>query len=407
MFNEGTMTMKNIAVFTGTRAEYGILYPLLKALDAHAELNLQLIVSAMHLSPEFGCTVKDIVNDGFEIAEEVEMLLSSNTAVGCAKSVGVGMISFADSLNRLRPDILVVLGDRFEALAIAQTAMLLTIPVAHLHGGEITKGAKDDAIRHAITKLSNLHFTANQAYSNRVIQLGEAPESVHCVGSLGLENITKCSSLLSKSELQQQLNFDLGEKYFLLTYHSATLAEENPVTTFKAIFAALAKYPAYKILVTYPNADEGGRDIISLIMQLAEQFPERIVAIPTLGFLKYFSALKYAAAVIGNSSSGIIEVPAFNIPSINIGQRQQGRMAAASVIHCSAKQTDIEDALQRVDDGDVDLTGSNPYALPLSNKYKAQFTSDRIVELLLAGKFSTQKSFYDLPFSVESSQKAE
>ncbi len=399
--------MKNIAVFTGTRAEYGILYPLLKVLDVHAELNLQLIVSAMHLSPEFGCSVNDIVNDGFEIAEEVEMLLSSNTAVGCAKSVGVGMISFADCLNRLRPDILVVLGDRFEALAIAQTAMLLNIPIAHLHGGEITKGAKDDAIRHAITKLSNLHFTANQSYSNRVIQLGEPPESVHCVGSLGLENITKCTSLLSKSELQQQLNFDLGEKYFLLTYHSATLAEENPVTTFKAIFSALAKYPAYKIIVTYPNADEGGRDIISLIEQLAEQIPERIVAIPTLGFLKYFSAVKYATAVIGNSSSGIIEVPAFNIPSIDIGQRQQGRMAAASVIHCSATQSDIEYALQRVDDGDVDLTGSNPYALPMSNKHKVQFTSDRIVELLLAGKFSTQKSFYDLPLSAESSQRAE
>lgn len=401
------MIMKNIAVFTGTRAEYGILHPLLKAIDAHTQLDLQLIVSAMHLSPEFGCTVNDIINDGFEIAEKIEILLSSNTAVGCAKSVGVGMISFADSLNRLSPDILLVLGDRFEALAIAQTAMLLNIPIAHLHGGEITEGAKDDAIRHAITKLSNLHFTANQAYSNRVIQLGESPSSVHCVGSLGLENITKHTSLLSKAELQKQLDFDLGEQYVLLTYHSATLAEENPVNSIKNIFAALAKYPTYKVIVTYPNADEGGRDIIHVLEQIAEQAPDRIIAIPTLGFLKYFSALKYAAAVIGNSSSGIIEVPAFNIPSINVGQRQQGRMAAASVIHCSVAQADIEYALQRVDDGNVDLTGSNPYALPVNSKSKTQCTSDRIVDLLIAGNFSTQKSFYDLPIITEDRQHAE
>ena len=384
--------MKKIAVFTGTRAEYGILFPLLKAIKAHSELNLQLMVAGMHLSPEFGNSVTDIVNDGFVVDEKIEMLLSSNTPVGCAKSVGIGIIG----LQRLTPDVLVVLGDRFEALAVVQTAMLLNIPVAHIHGGEITQGAKDDAIRHAITKLSTVHFTANQAYRQRVIQLGEAPDTVHCVGSLGLENITKHHTFLSKTELQAQLGFDLGEKYFLLTYHSATLADEPPLASFNAIIAALEKYPHHQLIITYPNADDGGREIIKQIECLAGQFPERILAIPTLGFLKYFSAVKYAAAVIGNSSSGIIEVPAFNVPSINIGQRQAGRMAANSIIHCTVQQSDIEQALKRVDQGQVNLSGDNPYALTGNNNQPELTTSERIVQVLVEGTFSTQKSFYDL-----------
>lgn len=388
--------MKNIAVFTGTRAEYGILFPLLKAIKAHSKLNLQLMVSGMHLSPEFGNSVTDIINDGFVVNEKVEMLLSSNTPVGCAKSVGLGIIGFADSLQRLAPDVLVVLGDRFEALAVVQTAMLLNIPVAHIHGGEITQGAKDDAIRHAITKLSTVHFTANQAYRQRVIQLGEAPDTVHCVGSLGLENITKHNTFLSKTELQAQLGFDLGEKYFLLTYHSATLADEPPLASFNAIIAALENYPHHQLIITYPNADDGGREIIKKIEQLAEQFPARILAIPTLGFLKYFSAVKYAAAVIGNSSSGIIEVPAFGVPSINIGQRQAGRMAASSVVHCSVQQDDIGQALRQVDEGQVNLAGDNPYALPSNDRASELTTSARIVQILDKETFSTQKSFYDL-----------
>ncbi|MBA6264341.1 UDP-N-acetylglucosamine 2-epimerase [Colwellia sp. Bg11-12] len=395
--------MKKIAVFTGTRAEYGILGPLLSKIKHDEQLTLQILVSAMHLSPEFGLSKSLIINDGYHIDEEVEMLLSSDTASGCAKSVGLGVIGFADALKRLSPDVLVVLGDRFEALAVVQTAMLMNIPIAHLHGGEITEGAKDDAIRHAITKLSNLHFTANEAYRQRVIQMGEAPESVFNVGALGLENITLKKSFLSKKALQASLGFDLKTHYFVVTYHSVTLANEDPVETCQNILAALESFVDHQVIITYPNADDGGRKIISFLNEYANKHKSRVLLIPTLGLDRFLSAVKYATAVIGNSSSGIIEVPSLGVPTINIGQRQQGRMSAHSVIHCGVKQTDITNAIKDVFAGKVDLYGLNPYASVNSTPGKtALSTSDMILDKIKRFNFSTIKHFYDLPVAMKS-----
>jgi UDP-N-acetylglucosamine 2-epimerase (non-hydrolysing) len=382
--------MRKIAVFTGTRAEYGLLYWLLKDIQADAELKLQLLVTGMHLSPEFGCTYQQIEKDGFTIDEKVEILLSSDTPVGVAKSMGLGVLGFTDALNRLKPDMLVILGDRFEALAAAQTAMLLRIPIVHLHGGEITEGAYDDAIRHAITKLSHIHCTSTDEYRNRVIQLGEAPERVKNVGAIGLDHLSR-SKLMTISELSQSLNFSLNKPYILVTYHPVTLAEEDPESSFQALIGALNEFPEHQIILTYPNADDGGRKIIPLLESYASKNPKRILAIKSLGQIRYLSAVKHAAAVVGNSSSGIIEVPSFDVATIDIGMRQKGRLAAKSVIHCSANQSDIAIAIQN--------GISKKYKVEneaIVNPYGSGDASGQIIKLLKEYKESTFKSFYDL-----------
>ncbi|OCH57400.1 UDP-N-acetyl-D-glucosamine 2-epimerase, UDP-hydrolysing, partial [Vibrio cyclitrophicus] len=323
-------THKKVAVFTGTRAEYGLLFWLLKDIQSDPDLTLQLLVSGMHLSPEFGDTYKHIEKDGFQIDEKIEILLSSDSPVGTAKSMGLGVLGFADALSRLAPDVLVILGDRFEALAAAQTAMILRIPIIHLHGGEITEGAYDDAIRHAITKLSYLHGTSTDEYRNRVIQLGESPERVKNVGAIGLDHLNR-GSFMTISELSESLNFDLTGPYFVVTYHPVTLGDESPEDSFQALLDALDEYPNHQIILTYPNADDGGRRIIPMLEAYAAKQPSRVLAIPSLGQIRYLSSVKHAAAVIGNSSSGIIEVPAFDVPTVNIGSRQKGRLAAKSV----------------------------------------------------------------------------
>lgn len=382
--------MLNVTVFTGTRSEYGLLYWLLKDIQSDPELKLQLIVSAMHLSPEFGYTKEHIELDGFVIDETVEMLLSSSSKVGCAKSVGLGIIGYADSLQRLKPDIIIVLGDRFEALAIAQTAMFMDIPIAHLHGGEITEGAKDDAIRHAVTKLSNLHFTSTQAYQNRVIQLGEAPDSVFNVGALGLEHINR-SELMTKSELEGSIHFKLTEKYFLVTYHSVTLIDEDPIKTVEGLLLALDHYKHYQLIITYPNADDGGREIILLLEQYAKENPKRVFLSKSLGFKRYLSAVKYATAVIGNSSSGIIEVPAFGVPTINIGSRQQGRLSANSVVHCATYSDAISMAINTVIQEDFLKRIS-----PIVNPYGMGNSSEKILDVIKTTSLTCVKRFYDL-----------
>ena len=378
--------MKKIAVFTGTRAEYGILYWLLKDIQADQELQLQLVVSAMHLSPEFGYTKSVIEADGFKIDAEVEMLLSSNSAVGNAKSIGLGVVGFADSLARLQPDILVVLGDRFEALAIAQTAMMLDIPVAHLHGGEITQGVKDDAIRHAITKFSHLHFTSCEPYRQRVIQLGEQPKKVFNVGALGLEAIRR-ADICSKQELSESIEFDLHSPYFLVTYHPVNLAQEPPETSFLALTQALDNYPKHQVIITYPNADDGGRAIMPLIEDYAAQNPERIFAIKSLGHQRYLAAVKHASAVVGNSSSGIIEVAELNTPVVNIGERQKGRLSASSVIDCSANEQAITDAIEWAITSDFSY-GDNPYG--------SDNCSQKIIDILKSAEIESVKEFYDI-----------
>ncbi|WP_460117037.1 UDP-N-acetylglucosamine 2-epimerase [Pseudomonas sp. S2_C03] len=335
---------RKVAVFTGTRAEYGLLYWLMKDIEASRHLELQLIVSGTHLSPEFGETWRQVAEDGFSIDAKVEMLLSSDTSVGVVKSMGLGTIGFADALDRLKPDVLVVLGDRFEALAIVQAALIMRIPVAHLHGGEITEGAYDDAIRHAISKMAYLHFVAAQPYRTRVIQMGESPERVFNVGAIGLDHLLR-SPRMDLAELSESLGFELRSPFILATYHPVTMLEEDPVRSFSALLEALDQFPTHQIILTYPNADNGGRAIIPLLEAYAQAEPARVLAIPTLGFRRYLSAVSLAAVVIGNSSSGIIEVPAFGIPTVDIGARQQGRLAADSVLHCAADTAAIQSTL--------------------------------------------------------------
>lgn len=378
--------MRKVAVFTGTRAEYGLLYWLLKDLQQDSEIELQLLVSAMHLSPEFGMTYQQIEADGFTITEKVEMLLSSDSAVGTAKSIGLGVLGFADALERMKPDVLVVLGDRFEALAVTQAAMILRIPIAHIHGGEITEGAYDDAIRHAITKLSLLHFTSTEAHRNRVIQLGEHPSRVFNVGAVGLDHLQR-SKMFSLAELSASLNFKLEQPYFLVTYHPVTLASEPAKASFENLLKALDAFPQHQIILTYPNADDGGREIIPLLEAYAKQQPSRVIAIPSLGQKRYLSAVKHAAAVVGNSSSGIIEVPSFKVPTVNIGERQRGRLAAESVFSCPSNTAAIIETLQLGLKNDLTQV-MNPYG-----KGKA---SEAILKQLKAADLSVVKTFYDL-----------
>ena len=378
---------KKVAVFTGTRAEYGLLYWLLHDIRADNDLQLQLLVSGSHLSPEFGHTYQQIEADGFDISAKIEILLSSDSAVGTVKSMGLALIGLADTLARLQPEVLVILGDRFEALAAAQSAMLMKVPVLHLHGGEISEGATDDAIRHAISKLSYLHATSTEAYRQRVIQLGEAPERVHNVGAIGLDHLTR-SNLLNKTELAQALNFQLTQPFFVVTYHPVTLADEPAQASFAALLAALDKFPGHQIILTYPNADEGGRQIMSMLQQYAANQPLRVLAIKSLGQLRYLSAVKHAAAVIGNSSSGIIEVPAFNVPTVNIGSRQQGRLAAPSVLHCSATESAIEAAITKALNHPV-TNNSNPYG--------QGDASGKVIQMIKQLQFNPVKTFYDLP----------
>ncbi|MBE0508881.1 MAG: UDP-N-acetylglucosamine 2-epimerase (hydrolyzing) [Marinospirillum sp.] len=339
--------MKKIAVFTGTRAEYGLLYWLMKGIQADPDLELQLIVSGMHLSPEFGYTANEIEKE-FHINEKVEMLLSSSSEVGIAKSIGLGVIGFTDALNRLKPDCVVILGDRFEALAIAQTAMILHIPILHLHGGEITEGAIDDSIRHAITKMAHYHFVSNEEHRSRVLQLGENPKYVINSGALGVENIYR-TELLPRNQLSKSLNFDLGVSFFLITYHPVTSGEkiEDPEKTFLELLSALQNFPHHKQLFTFPNADQGGHCIIHHIKQHIMQYPEQATAVNSLGTQRYLSAVCHADAVIGNSSSGLIEVPSLKTPTVNIGIRQKGRTAGSSVIHCQANAPSIQSALNK------------------------------------------------------------
>lgn len=385
-----TQTHKKVAVFTGTRAEYGLLFWLLKDIQNDPDLTLQLLVSGMHLSPEFGETYKQIEKDGFNIDEKIEILLSSDSAVGTAKSMGLGVLGFADALSRLAPDVLVILGDRFEALAAAQTAMILRIPILHLHGGEITEGAYDDAIRHAITKLSYLHGTSTEEYRQRVIQLGESPERVKNVGAIGLDYL-KRGLFMTPQELSESLGFSVDKPYFLVTYHPVTLSQEAPEETFKALLDALDRFPDHQVILTYPNADDGGRQIIPRLEEYARDNPERVLAITSLGQVRYLSAVKHAAAVIGNSSSGIIEVPAFDVPTVNIGARQKGRLAASSVLQCEPHLESITAAIQNAVRQCYKQNGA-----AITNPYGQGDTSGQVIAMIKSLKFERSKAFYDL-----------
>ncbi|MBF0231443.1 MAG: UDP-N-acetylglucosamine 2-epimerase (hydrolyzing) [Desulfamplus sp.] len=384
--------MRKICVVTGTRAEYGLLYWLMKEIQSSKELRLQIIVTGMHLSPEFGLTYQQIEQDGFNIDKKVEMLLSSDSEVGITKSMGLGMIGFSEALNDLKPDIMVVLGDRFEIFAAASVAMISKIPIAHLHGGEATEGLIDEPIRHSITKMAHLHFTATESYRIRVIQLGEQPERVFNVGAAGIDNIKKLK-LLSKEEFEQSINFTLGEKNLLVTFHPVTLERSTAQQQFKALLQALEQLEKTRIIFTKANADTDGRIINEMIDDFVSTHSKKSIVFTSLGQLRYLSAIQYMDGVIGNSSSGLLEVPSFKVGTVNIGDRQRGRIKADSVIDCEPTVASISKALSRL------LSPEFQQSLrTVDSPYGIGGTAEKIVEILKTYPLDgiLKKRFYDL-----------
>jgi len=381
-----------ICIATGTRAEYGLLKPLIEKISADNDFTLQLLVTGAHLSPEFGLTYRQIEADGYMIDAKVEMLLSSDTAEGITKSMGLGMIGYAGALKRLAPDLLVILGDRYEMLSIASTALIYRIPIAHIHGGELTEGAYDDAIRHAITKMSALHFTSTEAYRQRVIQLGEQPERVFNVGAIGLDNFQSLQ-LLSKRELEEDLHITFNRFNYLVGFHPETLSDQSVEEQFDALLQAIDEQANSFFIFTKANADTNGRIINQMMEAYVTKNPRKSSLFASLGSLRYLSVMKQVTAVVGNSSSGILEAPSAGTATINIGDRQKGRIQAESIVNCSTQKEDILQAFQKVQSEDFrnklnDIT--NPYG-----KGNASNQIIGIFRSILVDKLS-QKTFYDI-----------
>ncbi len=385
--------MKKICVVTGSRAEYGLLKPLIEAILNEKKWKLQLVVTGMHLSPEFGLTYNKVKQD-FRIDKKVEMLLSSDTTEGVVKSMGIGLIGFADALKELHPDLIVILGDRFEILAVSQTALIYKIPVAHINGGEITEGAYDDSIRNAITKMSHLHFASTEIYRARIIQMGENPKHVFNVGALSIDNI-KNLHLLSKSEVEKRLQIKFKKYNYLVTYHPVTLNDVNTLQEFKQLIAVIDIQEDSFFIFTKSNADNGGREINNLIDEYVLTHPHKSCVFASLGELMYLSTMQYMSGVVGNSSSGIVEAPALLIPTINIGDRQKGRIQSKSIINCTTDKEAIENAFKKIKSDSfrhILKKNKNPYgsgntAINIVKKLKAIDWNDLI-----------PKKFYDINF---------
>lgn len=337
-------TPRKICVVTGTRAEYGLLSGIIKKIKDDVELQLQLLVTGTHLSPEFGMTSNKIERDGYHIDEKVEMLLSGNNSVSIVKSLGLGTIGYADAYDRLAPDLVLLLGDRYEILGAAQAAMLMSIPIAHIHGGEITEGAFDDSIRHCISKMAQLHFVAHERFARRLQQLGEKVESIVVSGAPGIDNINN-TILFDKEQLSKELNFELGDVNFLVTFHPETLSDKPSETSVVPLIEALKSFKEAKIVITMANADEGGRAINEKLREFSLANSNQVYMCESLGLKRYLSSLATFDAAIGNSSSGLLEAPSFKIPTINIGGRQTGRPIADSVICCDNNEYDIRQAI--------------------------------------------------------------
>lgn len=385
------MNKRKVCVVTGTRAEYGLLYWLLKEIEADKELEIQLIVTGMHLSPEFGLTYKEIEKE-FKIDKKIEMLLSSDTSVSISKSMGLAQISFAEAYDELKPDIVVVLGDRYEIFSATSAAMIARIPIVHLHGGETTEGAFDESIRHSITKMSHLHFTATEEYRNRVIQLGEHPSRIFNVGGLGIENIKRLK-LLSKEEFEQSIDFKLNKKNILVTFHPVTLENSTTKEQFQHLLDVIDELEDTNIIFTKANSDTDGRIINQMIDEYVAKNFHKSVQFTSLGQLRYLSALQYVDAMVGNSSSGLLEAPSFKIGTINIGDRQKGRIKSDSVIDCSANKTDIDKAFKRLYSKEFQNS-----LLNVQNPYGDGYASNKIIEEIKKIDLQNilKKSFYDL-----------
>lgn len=386
---------RKICIITGTRAEFGLLRWLMQEVQNEPNLELQVIATGMHLSPEFGLTYLEVEQAGFAVDAKVEMLLSADTATAVTKSMGLGLIGFADAYSRLSPDLIVVLGDRFEILAAASAALIAGIPVAHLHGGETTEGAFDEAIRHSITKMSHLHFVAAEDYRRRVIQLGEHPDRVFLVGGLGIDAIKRVT-LLDRAALETSLNFKLGLKNLLITFHPVTLDGASSQRQMSELLTALGELTDTNLIFTMPNADTGGRELAKMVDAfVASHDNARVYA--SLGQLRYLSCMRYVDGVVGNSSSGLAEAPSLGVGTINIGDRQKGRLSASSVIHCQPTVDSIRKALDKLFDPAFRSTLDQTI-----NPHGNGGASKKIVEILNAHSIDNllKKSFYDIEIDV-------
>lgn len=383
--------MRKICFVTGTRAEYGLLSRLMRLVKEDKDLQLQVIATNMHLMPEYGETYKEIEKDGFTIDKKVYMHKPSDDAHGIISSMAEEMQGMNDALSELKPDILVLLGDRYEILVAAQVALILRIPIAHIHGGEVTEGAFDDAIRHSVTKMSSLHFTSCEEYRHRVIQMGEQPSRVFDVGSLGVENI-KAVPLMTKDELEVSLDFKIDKQTILVTYHPVTLGGD-PAKDIREFLDALDQFKDLKVIFTMPNSDTG-RDAIALAVEnYVEKHSNSAKAYTSLGLKRYLSTLQFVKAAVGNSSSGIIEVPSFGIPTLNIGDRQKGRLASKSVVNCGTSKDEVIAGLKLCLSEEMQKaakTYENPYAKPDT----ANLIYQELKNVELAGL--NLKTFYDL-----------
>jgi GDP/UDP-N,N'-diacetylbacillosamine 2-epimerase (hydrolysing) len=384
---------KKICVITGSRAEYGLLRWLLKDLKKDSTFILQIIATGMHLSPEFGCTYLDIEKDGFVIDRKIEMLVSSDTVVGITKSIGLGVIGFADAFDDLKPDLILVLGDRFEIFSAVSAALVARIPVCHLYGGELTEGLIDEAIRHSITKMSHIHFVATNEYKKRVIQLGENPKNVFLVGGLGIDNI-KRENLLNRTSLENSLGFKFGKKNLLITFHPVTLDYSSAKTQLKELLSSLHSLNNTHVIFTLPNADTDSRILVKMIKEFVVNHSSACF-FTSLGQLRYFSCIAQVDAVIGNSSSGLLEVPSFKKATINIGDRQRGRIQAESVINCEPSQQSIDKAIQKAYSKDFQAKLKK-----ITNPYEKKDSAKIILRLLKKctrdPKKLIKKSFYNL-----------
>lgn len=383
--------MRKICIITGTRAEYGLLRAIMQGIKDDPELTLQIIATGMHLSPEFGLTYKEIEKDNFSIDTKVEILTSSDTSVGIAKSIGLGLIGFADAFNKLKPDLILVLGDRFEIFAAVSSALVACIPVCHLHGGESTEGAFDEAFRHSITKMSHLHFVASEAYRKRVIQLGEHPGNVFLVGGLGVDNIVNMQ-LLNKEEIEQSLGFKFGPKNLLITFHSVTLESETSQIQMRNLLDALSRLNDTQLIFTFPNADTNSRILIKMVQEFSSTNSNARIY-PSLGYLLYLSCIAHVDGVVGNSSSGLTEVPTFKKGTINIGDRQKGRLKAESVIDCEPTVESITKALEELYSNYFQIN-----LLKVTNPYGEGGASKKIVNIIKSHSLEgiIKKTFYDL-----------